>query len=309
MNRIFTIGETVFDLIFSGGQPEAGKAGGAMLNTAVTLGRLRMMPHLITEIANDALGDVIVEFLKTNGVDTSFSYRYSDGKTPLALAFLDSAGNASYSFYRHSPTDRLAVAAPKFTSDDLVMFGSYFSISPPLRPAVQNVLRDAVKAGAALFYDPNFRQSHQDELPLLLPAVEENLMMAKVVRGSDEDFFALFGDRDADEAHNRCPNAILFYTMGKKGCFMITPEGHTHYWEALPIVPVSTIGAGDTFNAALAYGIWFENLTFDAVHNPACPVWDSIVKRALRMSASVCLSYDNYISQQLADQIYDGTED
>ena len=40
MRKIYAIGETVFDIIFKNGQPQAAKPGGAMLNSAVSLGRM-----------------------------------------------------------------------------------------------------------------------------------------------------------------------------------------------------------------------------------------------------------------------------
>lgn len=309
MNRIFTVSEAVLDLIFSQGQPEACRPGGALLNTAVSLGRLRMGPWLISELAEDRVGKQILSFLESNAIHTDLVYRFHDGQTPLALAFLDSNRNAEYSFYRNFPAQRFQIPDINFLPDDILMFGSYFSISPDLRPMVKSLLKKAHEAGVVLFYDPNFRKAHLQELPTLIESVKENLQMAHLVRGSDEDFATLFGASDGMEAHRHCPQAILFYTMGSKGCLMITPEGQSHYWPAEPIESVSTIGAGDTFNAGLAYGIWTENLSFNTVHNPACSVWDSIVTRALKMAASVCQSYDNYIDTNLADQIYDGTED
>ena len=280
-----------------------------MLNTAVTLGRLGMMPQLITEIGTDSIGRIISKFLKQNGVLTDYSYYHQQGQTPIAIAVLDASRNASYDFYRNSPAERLVAPLPNFATGDLVMFGSYFSISPDLRGKVKQILLAAQQAGATLFYDPNFRKAHLHQLPMLLDAVRENLKMAHIVRGSDEDFEILFGCRDAHEAHAFCCQATLFYTAGPGGCTIVTPDGNSRHWPSEAINPVSTIGAGDTFNAGLAYGISLENLTFDTPPPSSSESWNRVVKRALQMAASVCLSFDNYISVSLADKITDGTKD
>ena len=103
MPHIYAIGETIYDIIFKNDEPLTAKAGGAMLNTAVSLGRLGLTIHLVSEYATDRAGDIINGFLHDNGVDTSLIYRYKDGKTALSLAFLNDAGEAKYSFYKIYP--------------------------------------------------------------------------------------------------------------------------------------------------------------------------------------------------------------
>jgi fructokinase len=94
MRKIYGIGETVFDIIFKDGSPQAGKAGGSMLNSVVSMGRAGLPVSFISEFAVDKVGDLIAKFLVENGVDTSFVNRYSDGNTTLALAFLDENNDA-----------------------------------------------------------------------------------------------------------------------------------------------------------------------------------------------------------------------
>lgn len=308
MNTIYTIGETVYDIIFVNGQPEAAKPGGAMLNTAVSLGRLGMHPQLISEFGHDDIGKLIKQFLTENGVSTNHCYQYSSGQTPVAIALLDHERKASYTFYRNFPTGRLLIDRPHFRQGDLVMFGSYFSISPELKAPVKKILGYAQDSGCLLFYDPNFRKAHLTELEQLREGVVENLSMANIVRGSDEDFSILFGCQSAEDAHHYCPQAILFYTMGSGGCTMITPRGDQRHWESIPIDPVSTIGAGDTFNAGLAYGISRENLTFDTLLHLTPTEWDRVAGIALHMASAVCMSFDNYISHSQSNFLTDGIE-
>ena len=148
--KIFTIGETVYDIIFSEGQIVAGKAGGSMLNASVSLGRLGMEVVFISEVGQDDLGNLIINFLKENGIKTGFIHQFKDGKTPVALAFLDQHQNARYTFYKQYPNIRLSQPFPEVTENDIVLFGSFFSISTEVREPVVNFVRKARQAGAII---------------------------------------------------------------------------------------------------------------------------------------------------------------
>jgi len=89
MRKIYAIGESLVDIIFSNGEPKTAKAGGSMLNSAVSLGRIGLPVSLITEYGDDDPGALIDSFLRKNGVGTDLVYRFKNGKTALALAFLD----------------------------------------------------------------------------------------------------------------------------------------------------------------------------------------------------------------------------
>lgn len=195
MGRIYTIGETVMDILFRDGEPVTAKAGGSMLNTSVTLGRLKVPVHFISEYGTDRVGDMINSFLRSNSVDTTYVRRYNDGKSAVALAFLDEHHNADYSFYKIYPEKRLDVNLPTFTNDDIVLFGSYFGIAPEIRNSLLKILNHAKQNGTTIIYDPNFRKAHLHHLPNLLPFIHENIRLADIVKGSDEDFKNIFFSR------------------------------------------------------------------------------------------------------------------
>ena len=155
--NIYAIGETVYDILFKGEQPVAARPGGAMLNASVSLGRLGLPIHLITEIGNDQVGSQIQKFLNDNGVMLSKTAVFSGGSTALALAFLDDNENASYTFYKDYPEERLNFKMPEVAGNDIILFGSSFSISREVREKLTGFLSAARKAGAIIIYDPNFR--------------------------------------------------------------------------------------------------------------------------------------------------------
>ena len=161
MRKIYTIGETLYDIIFQNNQPIASKPGGAMLNTAVTLGRLQLSVNLISEYSDDPVGEKIETFLEENHVQTDHIYKYHDGQTAIALAFLDKDNNASYTFYKSYPAERLNIRIPEFQKDDILIFGSFFALNFEVRDKLLDLLQKAREQGAIILYDPNFRSPHQ----------------------------------------------------------------------------------------------------------------------------------------------------
>ncbi|GAI76049.1 unnamed protein product, partial [marine sediment metagenome] len=186
MRRVYTIGETVLDILIKGNQPFTAKAGGACLNAAVTLGRLGIPVQFIGEYGLDEVGNFIDTFLKNNHVNTEYVYRYYDGKSALALAFLNENNDASYDFYKIYPEKRLDIDFPHLHQDDIVLFGSFYAITPEVRKKLIHFIKEAKNKKSIILYDPNFRKQHLHDLPHLKPMIEENISYATIVRGSHE---------------------------------------------------------------------------------------------------------------------------
>jgi fructokinase len=301
MRKIYTIGETVLDIIFKNNQPFAAKAGGACLNTAVTLGRLDLPVFFIGEYGLDEVGNLIDIFLKENNVSTQYVYRYYDGKSSLALAFLNENNDASYDFYKIYPTLRLNIDFPEIQPDDIVIFGSIYAITPEIRPKLMDFVKQARKKKAIVIYDPNFRKQHLPELPKLKPMIYENIALADIVRGSNIDFSFIMGLNSADEVYEHLGvNApALLYTANVKGVWLRSASVSAQY-PVRSINPVSTIGAGDNFNAGIAYSLIKYNVRHAELKNLSENIWADIVKTAVEFATEVCLSYDNYISEKFA---------
>ena len=104
--KIFTIGETTYDILFRNGQPVSGCSGGSAYNSAVSLGRCGLPVSLITTFGNDKIGDFSMSFLKANGVNCDLIKRF-EGRSRVALAFFDCNENADYSFYPASEDSNL----------------------------------------------------------------------------------------------------------------------------------------------------------------------------------------------------------
>lgn len=303
MRNIYAIGETVLDILFKNKLPVTAKAGGACLNSAVTLGRLNLPVHFIGEYGMDAVGNIIDDFLKENHVTTQYVYRYYDGKSTLALAFLNENNDASYDFYKLYPEKRLEVRFPELRQDDIVLFGSFYAITPEVRPKLLEFIREANKKKAIVIYDPNFRKHHLHELPKLMPMILENMSHANIVRGSNEDFSFILGTGNIDETYSEvskyCPN--LLYTANRQGVF-VRSAGAAATCPVMTIDPVSTIGAGDNFNAGVVYSLYRYDIGYHDIAGMSGTTWENIVKTAVEFATHVCMSYDNYISADFAEQ-------
>ncbi len=310
MRKIYGIGETVFDIIFKDGQPQAGKAGGSILNSVVSIGRAGLPVSFISEFASDKVGDLINSFLVENGVDTSFVNRYTDGDTTLALAFLDENNDATYTFYKnHHPGGNIK-PYPAVGKGDILLCGSFYSIWPEIHDKFMQLVTGAGKKGALVVYDPNFRESHLNDLDVLKPLIIENMKMAGLVRGSDADFKNIFGAGNADEAYsitkNYCP--VLVYSASTIGVYVRT-SGFSGEFPVRKIKPLSTIGAGDNFNAGMITAIFKNKITSDQIKDLRQKEWSEIISLAVDFATDVCLSYDNYISRAFASRYFSASSD
>lgn len=302
MRKVFGIGETILDIIFRNDQPQQAIPGGSVFNGLISLGRLNVPVSFISEVGNDRVGDLILKFMEENHVCSELVNRFPNGKSPVSLAFLDNDRNADYLFYKDYSSQRLDGPLPDIKEDDILIFGSYFSVNPVLRSRVIDVLQLAKDRNAIIYYDPNFRKTHAHEAIRLMPTVLENLEFADIVRGSDEDFMNLFGKADTENVYKE---HIQFYcdrfitTHGANGINLYTRDFIKHY-DSKPIEPLSTIGAGDSFNAGVLFGLLKHDIRHADLASLTEEKWDQIIRCGMDLATEVCQSYDNYISKEFA---------
>ena len=302
MRRVIGIGETILDILFKNNQPTVAVPGGSVFNGLVSLGRAGANVTFISEVGGDHVGEIILNFMKDNGISTDNVMVYPDRKSPVSLAFLNEKNDAEYSFYKDYPSLRLDVDMPEVTSDDIVMFGSFYAITPQLRDKVKELLDKARKVGAIIYYDVNFRSTHAHEAIKLMPTILENFEYADIVRGSTEDFGNMFGITDADKVYQHkvgfyCPSFIC--TNGGEGLCLRTKTVKKNY-PVEPLKTVSTIGAGDNFNAGLVFGLLKNRIRKADLDELTEADWDKIVASGMSFSREVCASLDNYISKEFA---------
>ena len=305
MRKIIGIGETILDIIFQNNQPSIAVPGGSVFNGMISLGRMGLDVSFISETGNDRVGRTILEFMEENNLTTQYVNVFPDGKSPVSLAYLDENSNAEYLFYKDYPKQRLDVMFPSIQEDDIVVFGSYFALNPVLRDKVVELLELAKEKKAIIYYDPNFRSTHKDEAMRLASTIIENLEYASIVRGSKEDFENMYKIGEVDRIYKEkvqfyCPNFLC--TNGAESISLRT-KTITKEYQAERVEAVSTIGAGDNFNAGLIYGLLQCDVRHRDIDTLTEAQWDKIVKCGTAFAAEVCRSFSNSISKEFAAEI------
>lgn len=304
MRKVIGIGETILDIIFQNDQPSAAVPGGAVFNGIVSLARAGINVCFISETGNDRVGNTILTFMRENGIATDHVNVFPDGKSPVSLAFLNDRNDAEYIFYKDYPKQRLDVLFPKINEDDIVIIGSYYALTPVLRDKIVELLEQAREKKAIVYYDPNFRSSHKDEAMKLAPTIIENLEYADIVRGSVDDFFYMYGMHDVEKIYKDkikfyCPNFLC--TAGAEKVSLRTRNISKEY-TIEPIETVSTVGAGDNFNAGLIFGLLKYDVRYRDLNNLDEKTWNKIVDCGKEFAAETCRSYHNSISKEFADR-------
>lgn len=304
MGKIYALGETLYEKIYKDGRLLKTIAGGSAVNTAVSLGRTGLPVYLLSEFGQDEEGEALARFFVENHVNTDFVYRHKGGRTSVSNAHLDANNEARYEFFTDFPENRFQIELPPFTKNDLLLFGSRFAINQELKEKVKIIIEKAFKAQTLIIYDPNFRKAHLHELEAIRPLILRNMNYATIIRGSEDDFANIFGARNSAEAFQYLPdNSIcLIYTTSNKGEFLHC-NGYTENFPVPDIHPVSTIGAGDNFNAGLIYSLFHNYIQQDMLPTLSSPRWKELIRSGIRFATEVCLSEDNYISQKFAREL------
>lgn len=303
MRKVIGIGETILDILFRDGQPQAAVPGGSVYNAVISLGRMGQNVTFISETGNDRVGEMILANMRENGVDTANVNVFPEGKSPVSLAFLNERNDAEYIFYKDYPRQRLEVNMPEISSDDIIMIGSYFAITPVLRDKVKELLDRAHDAGAIIYYDVNFRSTHANEAIKLMPTIIENFEYADILRGSTEDFQNMFRQPDADKVYSNhvgfyCPN---FICTDADGDVRLRTKHVCKDYPVTPLKAVSTIGAGDNFNAGVVYGLLKYRVRRADLAELTEADWDAIIRCGMDFSADVCKSVSNSVSKEFAE--------
>ena len=306
MRKVIGIGETILDIIFRDDQPIGAVPGGSMFNGLISLGRSGVEAAFISETGNDRVGRRIISFLEDNHVDASNISVYPEAKSPVSLAFLNENNDAEYIFYKDHPHDRLEFITPDIQPNDVVMFGSFYAINPVIRPQMLAFLQYAHEQGAILYYDVNYRASHLKDLVKVTANILENFELADIIKGSSEDFENMYNKNGADSVYRSqidfyCKNFI--YTQGAQPIEFRAQGGLAKQYPVAATQTVSTIGAGDNFNAGFVYGLLKYGVTRDMLHEGVdAAIWDKVIAEAQQFAANVCGSINNSVDTAFGER-------
>ena len=240
------IGEALVDILASGIAPAQEFVGGSPLNVAVALARLGSPGTLVTRWGDDEKGAKIERFLAQNHVD--YVGGADDEATVIAHGILDPAGGASFAF---NAFWQMPVIGPQLDRGaDLVHTGSIATLfsQDELLP-----LLSAARSHATISYDPNLRPSLVTNHAQTVAEVEQFVGQADVVRVSGIDLKWLYPMRSVQDSATAWLNmgpAVVVATAGSRSTLGVVRAGTTEH-TAAPVEVVDTVGAGDTFTAAL----------------------------------------------------------
>ncbi len=309
------MGETVMDILFhehrNGGSadaesrfmPFASTPGGSTFNSMISVGRSNVPCLFIGYTGGNRVGYEIADFLKDNNISTEYFQIRDNERAALSLAYLDSNGDADYTFYKDEPLAAQEYSMPRFSDKDYMLYGSYYSICAGLRPQVVDIITAANRAGTVIYYDINLRPSHRHQLEELTPRILENCALSSIVRGSADDFRVLFNCTDPEEIYRKYISeycSVFICTAGAGRIVICTPTG-MHAFEAPRLSPneiVSTVGAGDSFNAGFLCAMHAQGIRRQDIVQLGRNTWQTLVERGTEYATQVCCSRDNYIKMK-----------
>lgn len=230
-------------------------AGGSPFNVAVGLRRLGVESALFGGLSSDYLGARLRRVLEEERVDCRYVVT-SDAPTTLAMVGLDANGSAQYQFRGEGCADRQVTLAHLPELDERVRglhVGSYTLVVQPVADTLM-ALVERERDRRLISLDPNVRLNPQPDVALWRRQVEAFAGHAHVIKASEEDIALLYPGRETRDVargwlNERC--RLVFITHGAHGASVHCAHGS---WQrpADTSLPVSdTVGAGDTFQAAV----------------------------------------------------------
>ena len=254
--QVTVIGESLVDII-DDPRGTAGRQthpGGSPLNVAVGCARLDLRTKLVTHFAEDPHGQLIADHLRSNGVEATVG---GSLPTSSALATLDDTGAAEYTFSISWDINGASIPALAAVESSLhVHTGSIATILAPGNKAVRGLI-EAARPHATVSFDPNCRPAISRDVDAARREAEDFVAASDIVKASDEDLRWLYPDRRLDDsiaAWLELGPALVALTRGADGPVLLTRRGRVDLLgEAITVA--DTVGAGDSFMAALISGL------------------------------------------------------
>ncbi len=253
---ILSCGEALIDMLprtSTLGEPcFAPYAGGAVMNTAIALGRLGAPSGFFSGLSTDMLGEILTQTLEASKVDTSYCAR---SNRPTTVAFVKLVnGQATYAFYDENTAGVMLSQdqLPTLPADVTTLFFGGISLVNDPAASTYAALQARYSATRVTMIDPNIRLGFiaGKEVPYRA-RIDAMIARADIVKLSDEDLSWLMGQGDIATLSRQIiakGPKLVFITEGAKGARAITAT-QDRFVAAQKITVADTVGAGDTFNA------------------------------------------------------------
>ena len=259
MPSVLVIGEALVDVVYGINGEIKNIPGGSPANTAVALARLGTKTYMKARTSSDQFGTEIRNYLTNQNVNLDYSL-VVDSPSSVIDAVIQKDGSAKYEANLNGAADygwTFAELNQEIDRDiQIIQLGSLTSYVEPGATNVEKWFAQLRQSDKYLLtFDPNIRHplDGQNEKDVRSRA-KKLASLSHVVKASDEDLNWIFSnDNPKDSAINiiKSGASLVFVTLGKKGAFVVNKELEIIEVPAKEIEVIDTIGAGDTFAAAL----------------------------------------------------------
>ncbi len=257
----------------------AAYVGGSPTNIAVGAQRLNLRTSLLTAVGADPVGDFILHFLSSEGVNTTCIPRKPQAISSAVVLGIEPPDKFPLVFYRDNAADFQlniddVLAAPLDATRAFEFAGTNLSREPS-RSATLLAAERARTAGAAIFFDLDFRANQWHDPRAFGVNARAVLPLTDVVLGTEEEVKAAVlteagqllithsqisapevqGDLEAAVAAllARGPQAVIV-KRGQHGARVCLPDGTRQDVPGFPVEVYNVLGAGDAFAAGFIYG-------------------------------------------------------
>ena len=260
--NVIGVGEVLWDLLLTGPQ-----LGGAPANFAYHAHALGAHAQVITRVGKDDYGREIIRRFHEMGLPETTLQIDDTVPTGTAKVALSGDGLAHFTIQENVAWDHIAVTREALVAASeahAICFGSLAQRSEPSRNAIQQLVADT-PADALRVFDINLRQQFYSR-----GLIEQSLQLANVLKLNDDELptlavmFGLTGFAEHQIKHqiewlaHTFSLRLVAFTRGANGSLLYQKDNNEVRWSDCPSRPVKvvdTVGAGDSFTAAMVLGL------------------------------------------------------
>ncbi len=232
--------------------------GGSCLNVAIGMARLGAPTGFVGGVSTDLFGRMIADHAMASNVKLDLATR-SDHQTTLAFVRII-AGESHYAFYDAETATRSWTyrrGSIPLANVEAVHVGSTTLVNDQGAAETNALIADALTS-STISLDPNCRPNLVKDKPAYLARMAEFAAIADLIKMSDVDFAYLFGEEPYQGRATTLlaqGTGLVVITRGNNGAVAWHAKAGEIEVEAPKVVVADTIGAGDSFQAALLFAL------------------------------------------------------
>jgi fructokinase len=233
-------------------------AGGSCLNIAVGMARLGAPAGFVGGISTDLFGRIVADHALNSLVDLRYATRSAHQTTLAFVRYV--GGEPHYAFYDAATASRnwtYRTGAIPFDAIEAIHVGSTTLANEEGAAQALAMIEDAAGA-TTISFDPNCRPNLVSDKARYVDRMDAFATAADIVRMSDVDFEFLYGGGDYGEKTKSliaAGTSLVVVTRGIKGAQAWHRAAGRVQVEAPTVKVVDTVGAGDSFQAALLFAL------------------------------------------------------